>query len=160
MQNHFRPIKTIMSPDSARSRIVVSAAVNRATVLGCPVSARTPDMTAGERRRHRRDRGEFSRFGPGTSPVSVVRSFASSACPRTAAVSPARLWRVCFCARRRARYFSAHPVDPQRRAIGQVVELVGGGGLIAYPTDPCLHWAAGSQFRGPAVTDTPGDSSA
>jgi len=45
--------------------IVVSAAANRATVLGCPVSARTPDMTAGERHRHRRDRGEFSR---GTSP--------------------------------------------------------------------------------------------
>jgi tRNA A37 threonylcarbamoyladenosine synthetase subunit TsaC/SUA5/YrdC len=37
-----------------------------------------------------------------------------------------------------ARYFSTHPVNPQRRAIGQVVELVGGGGLIAYPTDPCL----------------------
>ncbi|MGH3775898.1 MAG: L-threonylcarbamoyladenylate synthase [Pseudonocardiaceae bacterium] len=34
-----------------------------------------------------------------------------------------------------ARYFNVHPVDPQRRAIGQVVELVRGGGLIAYPTD-------------------------
>jgi tRNA threonylcarbamoyl adenosine modification protein (Sua5/YciO/YrdC/YwlC family) len=37
-----------------------------------------------------------------------------------------------------ARYFSVHPVDPQPRAIGQVVELVRGGGLIAYPTDSCF----------------------
>src|SRR5947208_7553788 len=37
-----------------------------------------------------------------------------------------------------ARYFSVHPVDPQRRAIGQVIELVRGGGLIAYPTDSCF----------------------
>ncbi len=37
-----------------------------------------------------------------------------------------------------ARYFDVHPVDPQRRAIGQVVELVRGGGLIAYPTDSCF----------------------
>src|SRR4051812_29500197 len=87
------------------------------------------------------------------APVSVVRRFASSACPRTAAVSPARLWRVCFCARRRARYFSAHPVDPQRRAIGQVVELVGGGGLIAYPTDPCL--ALGCRLAIPRACSDP-----
>jgi tRNA threonylcarbamoyl adenosine modification protein (Sua5/YciO/YrdC/YwlC family) len=37
-----------------------------------------------------------------------------------------------------ARYFDVHPVDPQRRAIGQVVEIVRSGGLIAYPTDSCF----------------------
>jgi tRNA threonylcarbamoyl adenosine modification protein (Sua5/YciO/YrdC/YwlC family) len=37
-----------------------------------------------------------------------------------------------------ARYFNVHPVDPQRRAIAQVVELVRDGGLIAYPTDSCF----------------------
>jgi tRNA threonylcarbamoyl adenosine modification protein (Sua5/YciO/YrdC/YwlC family) len=37
-----------------------------------------------------------------------------------------------------ARYFSVHPVDPQRRTIGQVIELVRDGGLIAYPTDSCF----------------------
>ncbi|MEJ3651641.1 L-threonylcarbamoyladenylate synthase [Actinomycetes bacterium KLBMP 9759] len=37
-----------------------------------------------------------------------------------------------------ARYFDVHPVDPQRRAIGQVVEIVRDGGLIAYPTDSCF----------------------
>jgi tRNA threonylcarbamoyl adenosine modification protein (Sua5/YciO/YrdC/YwlC family) len=37
-----------------------------------------------------------------------------------------------------ARYFDVHPVDPQRRAIGQVVDIVRSGGLIAYPTDSCF----------------------
>jgi tRNA threonylcarbamoyl adenosine modification protein (Sua5/YciO/YrdC/YwlC family) len=37
-----------------------------------------------------------------------------------------------------ARYFTVHPLDPQRRAIGQVVELIRDGGLIAYPTDSCF----------------------
>ncbi len=37
-----------------------------------------------------------------------------------------------------ARYFTVHPVDPQRRAIAQVIELVRDGGLIAYPTDSCF----------------------
>jgi tRNA threonylcarbamoyl adenosine modification protein (Sua5/YciO/YrdC/YwlC family) len=37
-----------------------------------------------------------------------------------------------------ARYFDVHPENPQKRAIGQVVELVRGGGLIAYPTDSCF----------------------
>ncbi len=37
-----------------------------------------------------------------------------------------------------ARYFDVHPVDPQRREIAQVVELVRDGGLIAYPTDSCF----------------------
>jgi len=34
-----------------------------------------------------------------------------------------------------ARYFDVHPVDPQPRAVGQVVALLNDGGLIAYPTD-------------------------
>ncbi|MGH3550250.1 MAG: L-threonylcarbamoyladenylate synthase [Pseudonocardiaceae bacterium] len=46
-----------------------------------------------------------------------------------------------------ARYFDVHPVDPQRRAISQVVELVRGGGLIAYPTDSCF--ALGCQLGNP-----------
>ena len=37
-----------------------------------------------------------------------------------------------------AQYFTVHPVDPQRRAITQVVQLVRDGGLIAYPTDSCF----------------------
>jgi tRNA threonylcarbamoyl adenosine modification protein (Sua5/YciO/YrdC/YwlC family) len=37
-----------------------------------------------------------------------------------------------------ARYFDVHPVDPQRRAIGQVADIVRDGGLIAYPTDSCF----------------------
>ncbi|MHA6794391.1 L-threonylcarbamoyladenylate synthase [Pseudonocardia bannensis] len=37
-----------------------------------------------------------------------------------------------------ARYFDVHPDNPQRRAIGQVVDLVREGGLIAYPTDSCF----------------------
>jgi tRNA threonylcarbamoyl adenosine modification protein (Sua5/YciO/YrdC/YwlC family) len=34
-----------------------------------------------------------------------------------------------------ARYLDVHPVDPQPRAIGQVVEILREDGLIAYPTD-------------------------
>ena len=34
-----------------------------------------------------------------------------------------------------ARYFDVHPVDPQPRAIAQVVELLRNDGLVAYPTD-------------------------
>lgn len=30
-----------------------------------------------------------------------------------------------------------HPVNPQRRAVGQVVELLRSDGLIVYPTDSC-----------------------
>jgi tRNA threonylcarbamoyl adenosine modification protein (Sua5/YciO/YrdC/YwlC family) len=37
-----------------------------------------------------------------------------------------------------ARYYDVHPVDPQRRAITQVVDVVRSGGLIAYPTDSCF----------------------
>jgi tRNA threonylcarbamoyl adenosine modification protein (Sua5/YciO/YrdC/YwlC family) len=43
-----------------------------------------------------------------------------------------------------ARYFDVHPVDPQRRAIGQVVDIIRDGGLIAYPTDSC--YALGCQL--------------
>jgi tRNA threonylcarbamoyl adenosine modification protein (Sua5/YciO/YrdC/YwlC family) len=37
-----------------------------------------------------------------------------------------------------ARYFDVHPDNPQPRVIRQVVDLVRGGGLIAYPTDSCF----------------------
>ncbi|GDY28462.1 L-threonylcarbamoyladenylate synthase [Gandjariella thermophila] len=37
-----------------------------------------------------------------------------------------------------ARYFDVHPDNPQRRAIGQIVDIVRAGGLIAYPTDSCF----------------------
>ena len=43
-----------------------------------------------------------------------------------------------------ARYFDVHPVDPQPRAIGQAVEILRGGGLLAYPTDSC--YALGSSL--------------
>lgn len=34
-----------------------------------------------------------------------------------------------------ARYFDVHPQNPQPRAMSQVVDLIRGGGLVAYPTD-------------------------
>jgi tRNA threonylcarbamoyl adenosine modification protein (Sua5/YciO/YrdC/YwlC family) len=37
-----------------------------------------------------------------------------------------------------ARYFDVHPDNPQARSIGQIVDLIRGGGLIAYPTDSCF----------------------
>jgi tRNA threonylcarbamoyl adenosine modification protein (Sua5/YciO/YrdC/YwlC family) len=37
-----------------------------------------------------------------------------------------------------ARYFDVHPENPQKRSVGQVVDLVREGGLIAYPTDSCF----------------------
>jgi tRNA threonylcarbamoyl adenosine modification protein (Sua5/YciO/YrdC/YwlC family) len=43
-----------------------------------------------------------------------------------------------------ARYLDVHPVDPQPRAIAQVVELLRDDGLIAYPTDSC--YALGVQL--------------
>src|SRR6266568_6263376 len=43
-----------------------------------------------------------------------------------------------------ARYFDIHPANPQRRAIGQVADIVRGGGVIAYPTDSC--YALGCQL--------------
>ncbi len=50
-----------------------------------------------------------------------------------------------------ARYFDVHPVDPQRRAIGQVAAIVRDGGLIAYPTDSCF--ALGCQLGDAAGLD-------
>ena len=46
-----------------------------------------------------------------------------------------------------AQYFDVHPVNPQPRAIGRIVDIVRGGGLIAYPTDSCfaLGCALGNQ---------------
>ncbi|MBC3192791.1 threonylcarbamoyl-AMP synthase [Pseudonocardia sp. C8] len=37
-----------------------------------------------------------------------------------------------------ARYYDVHPQNPQPRSIGQVVDVVREGGLIAYPTDSCF----------------------
>ena len=37
-----------------------------------------------------------------------------------------------------ARYFDVHPDNPQPRSIRQVVDIVRGDGLIAYPTDSCF----------------------
>lgn len=34
-----------------------------------------------------------------------------------------------------ARYFEVHPDNPQPRALGQVVDILNSGGLVAYPTD-------------------------
>src|SRR6185312_11088483 len=43
-----------------------------------------------------------------------------------------------------ARFFDVHPQDPQPRAVGQVVDLLRDGALIAYPTDSC--YALGAQL--------------
>jgi tRNA threonylcarbamoyl adenosine modification protein (Sua5/YciO/YrdC/YwlC family) len=43
-----------------------------------------------------------------------------------------------------ARFFDVHPVNPQPRAIAQIVALIRDGGLIAYPTDSC--YAFGCQL--------------
>jgi len=37
-----------------------------------------------------------------------------------------------------AKYFDVHPDNPQSRTINQVVEIIRGGGLVAYPTDSCF----------------------
>ncbi|MEH1129011.1 L-threonylcarbamoyladenylate synthase [Micromonospora sp. CPCC 206061] len=50
-----------------------------------------------------------------------------------------------------ARYFEAHPDNPQARTIRQVVDLVRDGGLIAYPTDSCF--ALGCQLGNRAGLD-------
>ncbi len=34
-----------------------------------------------------------------------------------------------------ARYYDVHPVNPQPRALGQVIDLISQGGLVACPTD-------------------------
>jgi tRNA threonylcarbamoyl adenosine modification protein (Sua5/YciO/YrdC/YwlC family) len=43
-----------------------------------------------------------------------------------------------------ARYYDVHPVDPQPRVIGQVVEMLRDDALVAYPTDSC--YALGIQL--------------
>jgi tRNA threonylcarbamoyl adenosine modification protein (Sua5/YciO/YrdC/YwlC family) len=43
-----------------------------------------------------------------------------------------------------ARYYDVHPVNPQPRAIAQVVDVLRDDGLIAYPTDSC--YALGIQL--------------
>ncbi len=43
-----------------------------------------------------------------------------------------------------AKYFDVHPENPQRRAIAQIVDVLRGDGLIAYPTDSC--YALGCQL--------------
>ncbi|GAA3193401.1 L-threonylcarbamoyladenylate synthase [Actinocorallia longicatena] len=43
-----------------------------------------------------------------------------------------------------AKYYDVHPENPQPRIVGQVVELLRSGGLIAYPTDSC--YALGSRL--------------
>ncbi|MET7710535.1 L-threonylcarbamoyladenylate synthase [Micromonospora sp. NPDC005189] len=43
-----------------------------------------------------------------------------------------------------ARYYDIHPENPQPRIIGQVADLIRGGGLVAYPTDSC--YALGIQL--------------
>jgi tRNA threonylcarbamoyl adenosine modification protein (Sua5/YciO/YrdC/YwlC family) len=50
-----------------------------------------------------------------------------------------------------AKYFDVHPANPQARAIGQVVDVVRNGGLIAYPTDSCF--ALGCQMGNKAGLD-------
>jgi tRNA threonylcarbamoyl adenosine modification protein (Sua5/YciO/YrdC/YwlC family) len=37
-----------------------------------------------------------------------------------------------------AKYFDVHPDNPQPRAIGQVIDILRGDGLIVYPTDSCF----------------------
>ncbi|GAA1339282.1 L-threonylcarbamoyladenylate synthase [Arthrobacter roseus] len=50
-----------------------------------------------------------------------------------------------------ARFFDVHPQDPQPRALGQVVDLLHSGGLIAYPTDSC--YALGAQLGNAQALD-------
>jgi tRNA threonylcarbamoyl adenosine modification protein (Sua5/YciO/YrdC/YwlC family) len=50
-----------------------------------------------------------------------------------------------------ARYFDVHPDNPQRRAVGQIADLVRQDGLIAYPTDSC--YALGCRLDNPEGLD-------
>jgi tRNA threonylcarbamoyl adenosine modification protein (Sua5/YciO/YrdC/YwlC family) len=47
-------------------------------------------------------------------------------------------WVAAHYAQFVARYFDVHPDNPQPRMIGQVVDLLRAGGLVAYPTDSCF----------------------
>ena len=42
-----------------------------------------------------------------------------------------------------ARYYDVHPDNPQRRTLGQAVDLIRSGGVIAYPTDSCFALGTG-----------------
>ena len=50
-----------------------------------------------------------------------------------------------------AKYFDVHPVDPQPRAIDQIVTLLRDDALIAYPTDSC--YALGARIDSHSATD-------
>lgn len=50
-----------------------------------------------------------------------------------------------------ARYFDVHPDNPQPRVIRQAVDLIRGGGLIAYPTDS--GYALGAQLGNAEAKD-------
>lgn len=50
-----------------------------------------------------------------------------------------------------AKYFDVHPQNPQRRAIGQIVDLIRSDGLVAYPTDSCF--ALGCRMGNAAAMD-------
>ena len=50
-----------------------------------------------------------------------------------------------------AQFFAIHPVDPQRRLVRQVAEIVRGGGLIAYPTASC--YALGCRLGDPDAVE-------
>lgn len=50
-----------------------------------------------------------------------------------------------------ARFLDIHPVDPQPRLIGQVVQSLQEGGLVAYPTDSCF--ALGAQIGNQEAKD-------
>lgn len=54
-----------------------------------------------------------------------------------------------------ARYLDLHPVDPQPRLVGQAVEVLRSGGLIAYPTDSgyALGAAPGNQHAKDRIRD-------
>jgi tRNA threonylcarbamoyl adenosine modification protein (Sua5/YciO/YrdC/YwlC family) len=49
-----------------------------------------------------------------------------------------------------AQYFDVHPVDPQPRAINQIVTLLRDDALIAYPTDSC--YALGARLDSHSAT--------
>lgn len=49
-----------------------------------------------------------------------------------------------------AKYFDVHPVDPQPRAIDQIVTLLRDDALIAYPTDSC--YALGARIDSHSAT--------
>ena len=50
-----------------------------------------------------------------------------------------------------ARYLEIHPENPQPRLVRQVVDVIRGGGLIAYPTDSCF--ALGGQLGNQSVKE-------